>query len=1389
MAAVVLKEACSFGSSSMNGSANKIIISSTHSRIAQLHTSLGVPPEAAIRPTEAQLRWAQFHSQKRASDTQQKIKKLYRYPLAPSDVRGVIPGEDDLSSSSYSADTATTTKDGEDRGSSLGDTHPPLHSIFIKRKKRFCNANPQNQQFDHHQSSIPWQHKVSAVRRRRPRISKGRKALLRVSARNYLQRKQQAKQIPVIELSDTIDSMGEMTTARKNDEATVSTSNELVTTPQRRNRARMSGRVRSKVFSHVQSGQKYEEERVQRFEEAFHAITLGLSTSNDNQTVATSSSTTTKRWQRQSTDASTVDFNSVSRFGSIGHPDMLLGVSSVILQRRNQPHVQGIELEHTDSWIRYIQSQQRQQLQSPDRTKSSITETIVENDQEEEERSEINLHPGEHEFLKLRKRLRHGIVANERRVTPDAYNKKYSCRKELLTSEKERKILAPATTLKEQQITSSCRRTDNRQHTIYCQNDVEKDLSRERQTLLDASTDRLDNDVSPEYLKKWKLSHDKSYSSISREAHSAEILEESNPMNSRPVRFKFDASADQEVEISLPISGSPICVVKGNSREDNFQQHLQSSMVSIGESRTTSSASDPAGIPEEAHGLESYLSMADDEHLKAFQNPEMVKKWLELNGDLIDDIESAVMTPTDVGEEEYRQRVLVQPNDIPSLILTPSLLTKRLRQCIRILENHDWEKASYLISANPWLIEMTDVLTGQVLLHALALHGETAPDKLNKELVEAFPSSVHKFDDEGNLGLHLAAESGNVAMIRLLGDKFPGGASVQNVSGLLPLHLAVLSGVPSAVREVASLFPGATAVQDNEGNLPLHLTLFLHGDSVIQIIRLLLLFDTPVRIQRNVMKSFSHETDFAFIDESDFDFPTTPKYMETGLVHNNEGCTPLVMAVRSMLGWEVVEALLKGSGGNKAALECSSISGENALHLAAMGDFADPSVVLTLLKFVPIAATIPNGDGILPIELVCMQRMPKEVILAVVLTDLPFDLQEEKPTLRDGYGKSWWFLVCDCDDEYHDVVKKVLQMCSYEQVRELCLMEGGTSSNAWAVISRATPKCRHELQKAQRFAGRYEFMDDEPKYSDSSKGLNVYEAFDFGSQMYPREKERIVTVKCYSKMRFYNEEMQLLREKSLDCLFVEEVCFFELLEFKAVCASEPQQYCVAIEKPSLTLGNIVQRAPKGKDRKKDEDRFYRYMKKVCAVLCTVAKALQYLHNQNVIHGDVSLYTSGKFGDNWKLMSIGSAKINGEAFPRTRLNGNSPPEAVRLERNIEDPLNALRETLVEFNSALIAEPTYDIWSFGKLCYEALSGESLFPFDPLKDTGVDKQTLKILGRWNERNVLTATRCLLDLGVTESAADLISRCLQPKKSDRPQSMREILRHEFWTDKKKMK
>jgi len=260
-------------------------------------------------------------------------------------------------------------------------------------------------------------------------------------------------------------------------------------------------------------------------------------------------------------------------------------------------------------------------------------------------------------------------------------------------------------------------------------------------------------------------------------------------------------------------------------------------------------------------------------------------------------------------------------------------------------------------------------------------------------------------------------------------------------------------------------------------------------------------------------------------------------------------------------------------------------------------------------------------------------------------------------------------------------------------------------------------------------------------------------------------------------------QIKVLQERHLNPIYVEEVNFFGLHEFEAYYASKsPQQYCIAVEQPTVTLGRIVDGMPKCHDWRKDEDQLCRYISMVCTVLRVLGKALRYVHQQDVIHGNVSLDTSGKFGENWKLMSITGIKRKGEEFQRTRFGENSPPEAVQFVRDEFDPMNALRETRAVFRPSIVAEPTFDIWSFGKLCYEALTGEALFPFDPTKDAGEDVNTMKILGEWNEERVKVAVSRLLTLGVTAPGADLVSQCLSPKKDDRPQNMDEVLKHPFW-------
>ena len=58
-------------------------------------------------------------------------------------------------------------------------------------------------------------------------------------------------------------------------------------------------------------------------------------------------------------------------------------------------------------------------------------------------------------------------------------------------------------------------------------------------------------------------------------------------------------------------------------------------------------------------------------------------------------------------------------------------------------------------------------------------------------------------------------------------------------------------------------------------------------------------------------------------------------------------------------------------------------------------------------------------------QVACMQLMPDEVILAIALADLPMDIDDKQCTkIRKKYGGSWWFLACECDDHYLDIVKE-----------------------------------------------------------------------------------------------------------------------------------------------------------------------------------------------------------------------------------------------------------------------------------------------------------------------------------------------------------------------------
>ena len=751
-----------------------------------------------------------------------------------------------------------------------------------------------------------------------------------------------------------------------------------------------------------------------------------------------------------------------------------------------------------------------------------------------------------------------------------------------------------------------------------------------------------------------------------------------------------------------------------------------------------------------------------------------------------------------------------------SLLLSPTILTKRHRQAIKAVEKRHWKQVMYLISANPWLAEMMEVTTEQYLLHKVALYGSgeveldeetgeivatrapAAPEQLNMQLIRMMPSSVHKFDKDGNLPLHMAAASGNVAMAKMLGEKFPGGASVRNEDGMLPLHLAIkacssplvdgegkLIYGSDFVSYILKLFPRAVAVSDNEGDLPIHISgAVLQGDLGVDVVYMLLdeatkqaAGDTGIRFSElHQVKSADDDTGSVAtgVTATTTDSSNTEHdLIHCNMVRNHMGQTALTMAIQATSGWEVIEAIARGPGGARAAM-LPDANNCNSLHLLVSEEFGDPIAALSILKVAPKASSIHNAAGMLPIEIASMQSMPREVILALALVDLPFDLAEnEGVKVREEFGGSWWFLACECDDYHVDLVEEIISICSYQQLRELCFMKGGLNGNGGPVISRATPKCCQLLRKALRFVGRFEFLGNAAIYTDDTLGLKVFEALDFGAEEEPFKEGRRVMLQCYEREDKYRQETSPVLEHHLDFEFVEEIAEFAVHE-SAAQATEgaPQQFCLAIQRPNLTLDRVVEGMQKKEEYRYNEDMRNRYMNKICMVLRLVAKAIRHLHDVGLVHGDICLETCGKFGDKWKLTNMLGSRKSGQMFANSRLSESSPPEAVDCRGDVPCFID------------LEACRSVDIWAFGRLAFESLTGQALIEFDPDVEVESDSESMMQLFNWGEVSLRNMIISLRNAGVPNVGIDLISHCLLPNPADRPSTMDEILNHSFWKE-----
>jgi ankyrin repeat protein len=91
-----------------------------------------------------------------------------------------------------------------------------------------------------------------------------------------------------------------------------------------------------------------------------------------------------------------------------------------------------------------------------------------------------------------------------------------------------------------------------------------------------------------------------------------------------------------------------------------------------------------------------------------------------------------------------------------------------------------------------------------------------------KLLLEKTPESIRQTSTEGNLPIHLAAETQSLEFCRILIEAYPGSERMTNDNGAFPIHWACQYNTVATVKYLYKLYPESVSVANDGGSKPIH---------------------------------------------------------------------------------------------------------------------------------------------------------------------------------------------------------------------------------------------------------------------------------------------------------------------------------------------------------------------------------------------------------------------------------------------------------------------------------------------------------------------------------------------------------------------------------------
>lgn len=744
-------------------------------------------------------------------------------------------------------------------------------------------------------------------------------------------------------------------------------------------------------------------------------------------------------------------------------------------------------------------------------------------------------------------------------------------------------------------------------------------------------------------------------------------------------------------------------------------------------------------------------------------------------------------------------------------------------ELLRCIQQENWSMVEQLLDKKPQLAEIIDVATGELPLHviaryknawtllvdmilvlypkalvhrdnmgALPIHHASAHDNLAalEIIYNAYKDGIAEFDHKGRLPLHVAAEFDAIDSVKYLLSKNADAAFTmiyrpsEGDGGGLPLHVACRNyasiGVITAL--LAENFASAKRADEN-GDLPLHLILRC-GEVVDQVV---------VKTLLTCFAGAASRTDMF-------------------------GDLPLSIALKYRCKSAVVNSVLMQY---PSATTVLNSEGHSSLHLA-FEHRADDRTVLAILNHSPeLVTTVDGPTGLLPIQVATSHEHSHFIVHNLLKRDMPIDLNQKIRAQLLPHHFSWNHLVSNTEDMYHEVVAKVLQQCTQPQVLALAHVEGPDGKIA---LASATPVCKYEMRVMLRLFNTLEVVNQKPAYTNPANDTQIFYALRYEpppsvqpaftvlhdekhdrasgdhieeyddnsaisgiskhslrSQISTRsqqgiadklrhirkEKGQQVIAKLTSRSDVVERELRVRKDYQLSRHYVPAIISVHHTVQHAAYSeamAEPG-YCITMEGADTTAENLIL------DLRKAGKPF------PLKALKRIGIALLHLHEHGLVHSDFGSHNIGKFGNRWKLLGVGGCVPIGKVTDPNR-GFYHPPESILVE--------AKRSSLgkKDFSSCVVslsARPTYDIWAYGVLLYEAIAGVPLSAYACRGKRAMSSSEVAKIGQWDDHSLKKALRHVDD--EYESAKSLLYLLLEPEPDKRINSMRNVLEHPFFT------